>query len=303
LIYARLLGYLMLESPSDESRDYITYEIIRCDGDNDRMNRLAKLYQDHLLRPFEEERLMYSSPVEPAPNDHTQAKKAVSWLYIRRRVKIHSSKTLRRDGYRCMVTGVFDGNYCESLSPVELQATSPLPSATGPTNACYIFPLSMNMDLEPEEEGHPTTHDAGTVWGIIGRFSGIWIEDELNGEKLHRLSNIMTMTMGTRAMFDGLSLWFEENTLDTYNVCATLAGILINLPPVVTFATTDPALALPDKRYLKLHAIVCRVAWMSGASEYMRRYDAEHEERKFLARDGSSAEFLTTKLQRAVLAR
>lgn len=76
----------------------------------------------------------------------------------------------------------------------------------------------------------------------------------------------------------------------------------MGVPPVVTFTTTDPTLALPDKRYLKLHAAVCRIAWMSGAAEYLDRYDREQEGRKVLARDGSSAEFLTTHLRSVLVA-
>ncbi|KZP12564.1 hypothetical protein FIBSPDRAFT_921823 [Athelia psychrophila] len=306
-MYARLLGYLVLESPGDEGRDYITDEIIRCDSDNDRMNCLAKLYQDHLLRLFrqnkghtptttpsydpslpsvEEEKFLYSSAVEPAPNDHTQAKKAA----------------LRRDDYRCVVTGALDCDYIECLSPTD-QAALPITVTIRLTNACHIFPPFTNVDIEPEEEGHPTTHYAGTVWGIVNHFGGVWIENELNGNQLHRLSNVMTMTTDLRTWFDELRLWFEEvpNTPATYTVGATRLGYLMGVLPVVTFSTMDPALALPDKRYLKLHAVVCRVAWMSGATKHMDKYDAEHEGETVLAHDGSSAEFLTTKLQRVLL--
>ena len=69
---------------------------------------------------------------------------------------------------------------------------------------------------------------------------------------------------------------------------------------VVTFTSID-GLALPDSRYLKLHAAVCRVARMSGAAEYLESYDHKQEERSVTACDGTSADFLTAWLHRVLL--
>ncbi|KZP08073.1 hypothetical protein FIBSPDRAFT_840587 [Athelia psychrophila] len=268
------------------------------------MIQLAKLYQDHLLRPFrqqkchtptpsyhpshpsfEDERYFYADIADSAPKDHSQAKQ----------------QALFRDGFQCMVTRVFDDRYVESLTP-EQQAALPLTAPPQPTNACHIFPPSTNTGLDPEKEGHPKTHYAANVWSIVNNFGGIRLEDELNGDQIHRLSNIMTMSQSTHSMFDTLRLWFEAvPTLATYDICATLPLYLINITRRVTFTATKANLERPDRRYLRLHAAVCRVAYMSGAAEYLDRCDREHEDRKVLARDGSSAEFLTTRLQRVFL--
>jgi hypothetical protein len=69
---------------------------------------------------------------------------------------------------------------------------------------------------------------------------------------------------------------------------------------VVTFNSVDD-LALPDPRYLKLHAAVCRVARMSGAAQYLESSDRDQEEIRVMARDGASAEFLTARLHRVLL--
>ena len=69
-----------------------------------------------------------------------------------------------------------------------------------------------------------------------------------------------------------------------------------------TFTSSDPALKLPDPRYLKLHAAICRVAQMSGIAQYMDKHDRDLEELYVLAPDGSSAELFTAALQRCVLA-
>lgn len=69
---------------------------------------------------------------------------------------------------------------------------------------------------------------------------------------------------------------------------------------LVTFTSVD-GLELPDPRYLRLHATICRVAHMSGAPEYLDLYDYEQEERGVLARDGTSADFLKARLHRVLL--
>lgn len=92
-----------------------------------------------------------------------------------------------------------------------------------------------------------------------------------------------------------------QNIPNTYRACATHPFYLADVPNrVVTFTSTDDALALPDPRYLKLHAAVCRVAHMSGAAEYLNSYDREQEERGVMAHDGTSAEYLMAKLSSVV---
>lgn len=61
--------------------------------------------------------------------------------------------------------------------------------------------------------------------------------------------------------------------------------------------TTRTDLELPDPRYLKLHATICKVAHLSDVARYLDEYDGEQEERSVLARDGSSADYLDSRLQ------
>jgi hypothetical protein len=49
LIYARCLGYLLLELP-DEGRRVVAHEILECRLQNSDVNMLGKLYVDHLIR-------------------------------------------------------------------------------------------------------------------------------------------------------------------------------------------------------------------------------------------------------------
>jgi len=50
LMFARCLGYLILEAPTSAGRDMILDEILDCKGNRDDMEALAQLYIHHLLR-------------------------------------------------------------------------------------------------------------------------------------------------------------------------------------------------------------------------------------------------------------
>ena len=50
LMYARCLGFLIVEAPSEEARDYISREIRGCHSDANEINKLAKFYIENLFR-------------------------------------------------------------------------------------------------------------------------------------------------------------------------------------------------------------------------------------------------------------
>ena len=50
LMFARCLGYLILEAPTSAGRDMISDEILECKCNRDDMETLAQLYIHHLLR-------------------------------------------------------------------------------------------------------------------------------------------------------------------------------------------------------------------------------------------------------------
>jgi hypothetical protein len=204
------------------------------------------------------------------------------------------------------------------------------------TNYCHIFPPLTNWGFDPNDHANKKVNlftislsycfdsfaalqkkYAGSVWAIIESFSGTDALSELNGEKIHHLGNGFTMDMGLHSMFDDLDLWFEHVIVrtqstysssrpsdalqgDTYRVCTVIpkAAPFHALPPnpTVTFTSTDPGLPLPKSEYLRLHAAVCRIAHMSGVAGYLDLEDRESERRGVLAHDGSSANFLTSRL-------
>jgi hypothetical protein len=46
------------------------------------------------------------------------------------------------------------------------------------------------------------------MWAVLNRFGHEELPDELNGAKVHRLENVMTMAPGVHTIFDQLKVWF-----------------------------------------------------------------------------------------------
>ena len=46
------------------------------------------------------------------------------------------------------------------------------------------------------------------MWAVMSRFGHEELPAELNGSKVHRLENVMTLVHGFRADFDDLMVWF-----------------------------------------------------------------------------------------------
>jgi hypothetical protein len=48
-----------------------------------------------------------------------------------------------------------------------------------------------------------------TVRTVMWLFGGVKVEDELNGNQIHRLENIITMGASIHSFFGDLSIWLE----------------------------------------------------------------------------------------------
>ncbi|KXN89770.1 hypothetical protein AN958_05310 [Leucoagaricus sp. SymC.cos] len=288
LVLARCLGYLIRELPA-EANGVVANEVVACNADFEKMKSLSQLYIDHLIRlfrrskgrtpapsehpsrpSFEMHSAFFSEAVEPAPMDHRSAKKCI---------KLHVHGTGR-------------------LTEVQF---APKPSPRTCTHYCHIFPPSTNWSFDLDDPAEKKKKYAGNVWTIIENFRCIVVLSELDGAKIHHLGNGFTMNEELHSMFDDLSLWFEEVANNTYRVRALDPGVglLTILPPhrTITFTSTDPHLPLPNPEYLRLHAAVCRIAHLSGVASYLDLEDREVERSGVLARDGSSADLLASRLR------
>ena len=50
---------------------------------------------------------------------------------------------------------------------------------------------------------------AASVWAVMERFGQVLGVEELNGPQIHRIENVMTMSVNFHLAFDSLRIWFE----------------------------------------------------------------------------------------------
>jgi hypothetical protein len=195
-----------------------------------------------------------------------------------------------------------------------------------PTNASHIFAESINANIDVENKVSNRSIYASSysllifsqkayaagIWAVMDQLGHSSFRDELDGAKIHKLSNILTLDVSLHTNFDGLDLWLEADPVGltiiyhimlismpgqaqahTYRICG-LQNVIRDLPATVTFTTQHPSYEFPDPRYLKMHAACCRVAHMSGAAGYVADIldDLDEGETRVLSEDGLSANLL-----------
>jgi hypothetical protein len=129
------------------------------------------------------------------------------------------------------------------------------------------------------------------MWAVMHRFGHENLPDELNGPKIHRLENVMTLVPQIQSLFDELNIWFVstvrsnyyrlpddadmlfnenwQNEENKYKLDSPYDGIFVrDFPEYVTYTTPDPVkYPVPSREYLETHAACAKVAHLSGAGE------------------------------------
>ncbi|KAJ7583054.1 hypothetical protein C8J56DRAFT_956437 [Mycena floridula] len=285
LVSARLLGYLVIHAPL---RDTLCNEINNCvnlennEATQFKLGELAKLYRDTLIRCFGNSKAPTPEDSPDFPNDFV-AREKERLLYLLKQAPLNSGtsqeKALIRDQYRCMISGIYDDNF---LTP------RPPGYQLGFTEFCHIFSASIQKN---RNNASPAT------WKVL---ESLGIEpEELCGQNIHRLENGMTLCPHIHTMMRTMRIWLEATDVpNQYTISAIEPGYIVNIRShTITFTSSDPALPLPDPRYLHLHAVSCRVAKLSGALQAIDKISREMEQLHFLAADGGSAGTLQTVLE------
>ncbi|KAJ3926772.1 MAG: hypothetical protein NXY57DRAFT_689536 [Lentinula lateritia] len=198
-------------------------------------------------------------------------------------------KALARDGYQCMITGVWDTNSLErNIELNELLVKSRGYEATVQT--CHILSQSIMQGIgdsvQPNKDGnmpelHSQRRPSSGVIAILTQFHlGHLVDVLVEKGGVHSLCNLLSLVQPLHEAFDRLGLWFDETDEDDmYEVRVVRDSNLgtfshVNRQPhfEVNEMLKKPKfrhvqLALPDSRFLALHAVCARVAHMSGAAE------------------------------------
>ncbi|KAF8521604.1 hypothetical protein BU17DRAFT_45677, partial [Hysterangium stoloniferum] len=134
------------------------------------------------------------------------------------------------------------------------------------------------------------------IWTIMERFGYPTLLNELNDANIHRLENIMTLGPSFHNWFDMLSTWLEEQVSlsilptdiaklvqptkpHTYKIKfrSPLQNLDNRCPELISFESKHKHLPLPSPTYLRIHAACARVCHLSGAAEYIDKYERDGE--------------------------
>jgi hypothetical protein len=114
------------------------------------------------------------------------------------------------------------------------------------------------------------------------------LREKLVGNGIHTLENVVTLTLNFRFFFEVLEVWFEAivsgvriftprteglqgDQDNTYAIRARKDGILRNCrDSPITLTSHHPDLPPPNRTFLAIHAACCRIADLSGATEYIQ---------------------------------
>ncbi|KIM47226.1 hypothetical protein M413DRAFT_64063 [Hebeloma cylindrosporum] len=291
LIYIRILGYLLHHMPTDRGLRNLIEEINSCAEDSAILD-VGNVYYGQFIWAFRANRnpnqTYFDSPLfdtsidivndfsDEAPQSHASATKKVV------------IQALLRDGYRCVVTKIHDSN---SIIKYEIAKAKESFDADPDqklvfTSAAHIFPDITNSNTGKDEDNE------WTMWAVMERFGYDTLPDDLNGSKIHRLENVMTLASDVHHYFDQLSIWFAATPgiPNRYRLESPYPQVLQMYPQHVTFTTPDPDnLPVPSPDYLAIHATCAKVAHLSGAGERIDKFYQEMEDCTTLDSGGASA--------------
>jgi len=301
VMYARILGYLMLQGPSDNACQTVAFEVNACGGDEEKMLTIGEMYLNYYIRAFRMHKGRTPAPSTHASRPSFETRKAMIKYMLQQAPQSHKqakANALVRDGFRCVISGRYDINSAESNKELGGELKRAGITDMSLTECAHIFPESTNARISGSNAQTDKADYASGVWAVIGRFGSKMYLDELNGSGIHRLENILTLDPSVHGLFDTLRLWLEHvktGPPNTYKLCSVNPDFHINAlwKRTVTFTTPDPVkLPVPSPWYLDLHAACCRVAHLSGAGECIDKILRDMEDIQVLSQDGASADVL-----------
>ncbi|KAJ7769903.1 hypothetical protein B0H16DRAFT_1881748 [Mycena metata] len=159
--------------------------------------------------------------------------------------------TLVRDGYKCVITGLYDQTTFHNNPKLRAKAIAE-DVRNVDTELVHLFSESAQSDSE----------SAASASVILKMFGLPTLVDRL-GNRVHNSFNVMTMCGSLRKTFHQLLFWLEAvpNESHTYTL------FTINPDAHAYFTHHGLTLKLPHPELIAIRAVWARVAAMSGATE------------------------------------
>ncbi|KAG0694268.1 hypothetical protein DFH29DRAFT_1006497 [Suillus ampliporus] len=255
------------QSGGEKSERHTACAICACPEIHDQVN-LARTWFVYLLWPFtagsHQPSDLSSDQATPTIDDTCGSLGSANPEWRSR----FRSDVNQRDGYRCVVTGMWDGEHRTASSD---QVWVTLIGAHILKRAIGVFTMER-------------AYTAAATWNIIRHYSGMSEETIQDMESLvDDPSNGMMLEPYAHTVFDKLKVYLEQTERENEYVVKEVGGRWIHrkfLDSTITFrnhAAPTRDIPLPNPHFIALHAAICRILHMSGAAEVftqiLDRYD------------------------------
>ncbi|KAH8082004.1 hypothetical protein BXZ70DRAFT_995927 [Cristinia sonorae] len=329
LVAIRVLGFFMLDFWSRQfllgNKPYcrINSDIqsclcvdasVGCSGEvvraqHSKLYELGQQYRNFLMRLFHFNHDPVESPApESPPSFEAEKRTIVERLENTEKTNTEIKKlALFRDGYRCLLSGVYDRDTIDKNLDFANQYFAWKVHRNSWTQCAYILP-------DTSQNGNKVSQfsrDSEFAPAMITSLERL----DLLGGKVNHPANVLTMEQSLHDGFNSARLWLEPvaDLLDTYDLVysTTIKYGMVPLPDRVTVEVNPemlklcqekgvPPPELPSPVLLGFRAACCRVLHMSGAADQIDLVLQDMEEVGVLAEDGSSAEFLLSAISCAI---
>ncbi|KAI9765469.1 MAG: hypothetical protein M1839_005500 [Geoglossum umbratile] len=219
----------------------------------------------------------------PQPTPHlTSAGDGVHHIPTLDRISNLRATCLARDGYRCMVSGLFDGTTAFNRNLNVDDSGMPLNDDTvALTEVAHIIPHALG---ETTHENSPLDTQKTTFWDVMKLFHP-YAERLLDGVEIDKPFNAMTLVVELHHSFGQLRWYLEEEPETHTYIFKKSPGRTAFIPSVfqpqndrkrVQFVGRNQT-DLPSPDLLALHRACAIILGLSGAGEYIDKILRDEE--------------------------
>ncbi|KAK3341943.1 hypothetical protein B0T25DRAFT_466478 [Lasiosphaeria hispida] len=247
----------------DEGRKVLAREILAWMHVEDNLFELANHLVAAILLPFKASSGKAPPPVSRpsvfADEDH-EIEQAVGFIEPSQRDQTKLKRqSLRRDGYQCIYTGVFDRR-----SVKEEKVTLPQEARFGHTECAHIIPFALgNFNDKDALE----TENKSLIWWTLHRYFPT-LRSKIDAASINQLGNVVTLFSEAHNIFGEFELTFrpQENAPNSYETI-TVPGYAVESKSgssIIQLEQHDASIPMPDPEYFKVHHIISQILEVSG---------------------------------------
>ncbi|EGN98521.1 hypothetical protein SERLA73DRAFT_74721 [Serpula lacrymans var. lacrymans S7.3] len=204
LVLARVLGYILIHAPNDTTLTNLSNEI--ADAYAMGLEALADLglhYINVFIRCFKR-----ANGRTPAPSEHPSRPS----FDDTRDFMMHISQQSPKDHQtvkRLVRPFLSKSHHKDPAHEAHAGYLAALPNRTSSTECAHIIPDYVNRDISGPIAGGSKHHHTSTVWAVLSCLGLTFGWEELIGNEIHRVENVLTLDPTAHSLFDNLDLWLD----------------------------------------------------------------------------------------------